>query len=93
LRQEHLNKTNQPWITDTVEGISAKQEVGGSMEKTKKKRMEFNILKTQTQSNSSYLGIKTILHQIMFRKIKAPNGVADSDFFVTFSSQWMAQFE
>jgi hypothetical protein len=37
LRQEHLNKTNQPWITDTVEGISAKQEVGGSMEKSKKK--------------------------------------------------------
>jgi hypothetical protein len=55
--------------------------------------MEFIILKTQTQSNSSYLVIKTILHQIMFRKIKAPNGVADSDFFVTFSSQWMAQFE
>jgi hypothetical protein len=67
--------------------------LGAAWKKQKKKRMEFNILKTQTQSNSSYLGIKTILHQIMFRKIKAPNGVADSDFFVTFSSQWMAQFE
>ena len=80
--------------TDTVEGISAKQEVRGSMEKTQKtKRMEFSIKKNQTQSNNSFLGIRTILHQIMFRKIKAPNGVADSDFFVTFSSQWMAQFE
>ena len=70
------------------------REIGGSIEKTKKtKRMEFSIFKTQTQSNSFFLGIKTILHQIMFRKIKAPNGVADSDFFVTFSSQWMAQFE
>ena len=47
--------------------------------------MEFNILKTQSQRNNffGYKIVKTILHQIMLRKIKTPNGVADSDFFLS----------
>lgn len=40
--------------------------------------MEFNILNTQTQNNIFFRVIKTTLHQNMFRKIKTPNGVADS---------------
>jgi len=47
-------------------------------ERLKIKKMHFK------NSNSKKKGLNIILRQIIFRKIKAPNGVADRDLFCPF---------